>query len=64
MTGQPTNPYKILAAALIPGAGHVMLGQAQQAGVAHLQNLSNSHGGSARRHLKRTATIGVPGRPW
>ncbi len=30
MTAQPTNPYKVLAAALVPGAGHVLLGQAQR----------------------------------
>ncbi len=30
MTAHPTNPYKVLAAALIPGAGHVWLGQTQR----------------------------------
>jgi hypothetical protein len=30
MTDKPLNPYKVLAASLIPGAGHVMLGLAQR----------------------------------
>lgn len=30
MSDKPVNPRKVLAAALIPGAGHVMLGQAQR----------------------------------
>lgn len=30
MTEKVVNPYKALAAALVPGAGHVMIGQAQR----------------------------------
>ena len=30
MSDAPINPYKVLAASLIPGAGHVFLGQAQR----------------------------------
>jgi hypothetical protein len=30
MTDKPINPYKVLATALIPGAGHVLLGLQQR----------------------------------
>jgi hypothetical protein len=30
MTNKPPNPYLVLAASIIPGAGHVWLGQAQR----------------------------------
>jgi hypothetical protein len=30
MNEKPYNPYAVLAASIVPGAGHVMLGQAQR----------------------------------